>query len=79
MCDNSCVKYDNNILRSGPNGRHFTDDIFECIFLNGNICILIETSLNFVFMGPIDNERALVPIMAWHRTGDKPESKPMIV
>ena len=27
------------------NGRHFADDIFRCIFVNGKFCILIEMSL----------------------------------
>ena len=40
----------------GQNGRHFTDDIFRCIFVNQNFCILIEISLK----GPIDNNLALV-------------------
>ena len=28
-------------------------------------------------MGPIDNDPALVQIMAWRRIGDKPLSEPM--
>ena len=32
----------------GQNGRHFTDDIFRCIFLNETICISIQISLKFV-------------------------------
>ena len=39
---------------------HFTDDIFRCIFMNENFGILIEISLKFVPMGPIDNNQALV-------------------
>ena len=37
------------------NGRHFPDDIFKCIFLNGNGLILIKTSLKFVLKGQINN------------------------
>ena len=44
----------------GQNVRRFTDDIFRCIFVNENICILIKISLKFVPKGPIDNNPALV-------------------
>ena len=37
-----------NTLRPRQNGRHFADDIFECIFLNENVCIPIKISLKFV-------------------------------
>ena len=30
-------------------------NIFECIFLNENVCILIPISLNFASMDLIDN------------------------
>ena len=40
--------------------------------------ILIRISLNFVPDGPIDNKLALVQVMAWRRTGDKPLSEPML-
>ena len=41
-------------------GRHFTDDIFKCIFLNEKFRILIPISLKFVPEGPISNIPALV-------------------
>ena len=44
----------------GQNGRHFTEDIFGCIFVNQKFYILIKISLNFVHKGPIDNNPALV-------------------
>ena len=47
------------------------DDIFKCIFLNEKCCILIKISLKFFPKGPIDNNPALVQIMAWRRIGDK--------
>ena len=53
----------------GQNGCLFTDDhIFRCIFVNEKICILIKISLKFVPKGPIENNPALVSIMAWRRT-----------
>ena len=46
--------------------------------MNENVWILIEISLKFVPIGPINNIRALVQIMAWRWTGDKPLSEPMM-
>ena len=60
-----------NPLRPRQNGRHFTDDRFKCIFLNENFCILIKISLKFVPKIPINNNPALVQIMALRRIGDK--------
>ena len=68
-----------NTLRPRHNGRHFTDDIFKCIFLNENVLIPIKISLKFVPKGPINYISALVQIMAWRRPGDKPLSEPMMV
>ena len=58
----------------GQNGCHFADDIFKCIFMNEKFSILIQISLKFVPTGPIENKPAVVQIMAWRRTGDKPLS-----
>ena len=68
-----------NTLRPRKNGRHFTDDIFNCIFLNENVWISIEISLKSVPKGPIDNMPALVQRMAWLRRGNKPLSEQMMV
>ena len=48
------------------------DDIFKYIFVNENDKIPIQISLKLVPMSPIDNEPALVQVLAWRRTGDKP-------
>ena len=40
-------------LRSGQNGQYFADDIFRCIFLNGNYCIFIQTSLKCIPKGKL--------------------------
>ena len=61
------------------NVRHFPDDILKWIFLNENIWILIKISLKFFFEVRINNIAALVQIMAWHRSGDKPLSEPVVV
>ena len=68
-----------NTLRPRQNGRHFPDDIFKWIFLNENVWISINISLNFVPRGPINNIPTLVQVMAWRRPGDKPLSEPMMV
>ena len=68
-----------NTLRSGQNGRYFTDDIFIYIFLNENAWILIRISLNFIPKCRIINIPALVQIIAWRHPGDKPLSEPMMV
>ena len=64
-------------LRSRQNGRHFPD-IFKSIFLNENVWISINIQLKFVPEGQVNNNPALVQLMAWRRQGDKPLSEPMM-
>ena len=64
-----------NTLRQRRNGRHFPNNFF----LIENVWISIKTLLKFVPKGPIINIPALIQIMAWQRTGDKPLSEPMLV
>ena len=54
------------------------DKNFKCIFQIENNKIPIRISLKFVHRSPIDNKPTLVHVMAWHQTGDKPLSKPML-
>ena len=61
------------------NCRHFTDNIFKCIFLNENVWISIKISPNVVLTGSNNNIPALVQIMAWQRPGDEPLSEEMMV
>ena len=68
-----------NTLRLRQNGRHFADDTFKCIFLNENARISLKKSFKFVPKLLINNIPALVQIMAWRRSGDKPLSEPMMV
>ena len=51
---------------------------FQSHFLKSNYCILIQISLKFVYKGPINNNPALVQMMAWCWTGDKPSSEAMM-
>ena len=53
-------------------------DIFKCIFVNENDRIPIQISLKCVHRSPMHYKSALVPVMAWSRTGDKPLSEPML-
>ena len=61
------------ILRSPPewNGWHFVDDILKCIFLDRNICALIQISVSFIPWGPIDSKSSLhgsdygLPLIRW--------------
>ena len=51
---------------------------FECIFLNENVWISFTISMKCVLKVQINNIPALVQIMAWRRTGDKPSFEPMM-
>ena len=66
------------IVYPGQNGCLFADDIFRCIFVNENFCILVKISLKCVPKCPIINNPALVQKMAWRRIGDKPLYEPML-
>ena len=68
-----------NTLRPRQDGRHFPDDIFKCIFLNENVWISLKIWLKFVPKVPMNNIPAMVQIMAWRRSGDKPLSEPMMI
>ena len=67
-----------NALRLRQNSRRFPDDILKRISFEENYCILIKIPLKYVPNGLINTIPALVQIMAWHRSGDKPLSEPMM-
>ena len=67
-----------NTSPPGQNGRRFADDMLRRILVNGKFCILIEISQKSVPYSLIDNDPALVEIMAWHRIGDTPLSEPIL-
>ena len=52
-------------------------DTIKFIVLNENDKVPIRISLKFVRGSPVDNNQALVQVMAWRRTGDKPLPEPM--
>ena len=65
-------------LRPRKKDRHFSNDIFKCIFLNENIWIFTDISLKLISKGQINNKASLVQIMVWCLFGAKPLSEPMI-
>ena len=67
-----------NIMRPTQNCRHFADNIFKCTFLKENVWILLKISLTFVPTLRINNIPALVQMMTWCRSGEKPLSEPML-
>ena len=52
---------------------------FQVHFFNENVWIPTKISLKFLPKGAITNIPALVQVMAWRRSGDKPLSEPMVV
>ena len=68
--------YDINSSPPAQNGCQLADNIFKCISVNENFCILLQMSLKFVPKGSINNMSALVQVMAWRKTGDRPLPEP---
>ena len=66
-------------LRPKQHGCNFADDIFKRIFLNENVWMAIEISLNFIPKGPINYNPALAQIVVLCRPDDKPLSEIMMV
>ena len=50
--------------------------MFRCVFLNENVCILIQNSLSFD--AGIQLAIALVQVMGWSWIGNKPLPEPML-
>ena len=65
----------------GDLSQHFESYIFQCKFLNENICNVIEISLNAVLMVQIDNKLSSASVMSGNWTGDKPlpQVEPMLI
>ena len=53
--------------------------VFHCIYFNENYCTSVQSLLEFVCMGPVDNYSALVQVMAWYQIGDKPLHGPLLI
>ena len=54
------------------------DNNFKHIFLKENDRIQIQISLTFAPRSLVDNESAMVQVMAWHWTCDKPLPEPTL-
>ena len=73
------------VLHNHSNPRGMNSLLPVCLdrgdgnFFNENVWISIEISREFVPKGPINSIPALVQIIAWRRSGDKPLSEPMMV
>ena len=61
----------NQYIKGYQHGWYFID-IFKGILSNENFRIANKISLRYIPQGLIDNESALVQIMAWCLTGNKP-------
>ena len=48
------MKFILSISRPKLDGWHFSDSFFKCIFFNENYDILIEISIKFVCIGPVN-------------------------
>ena len=71
--------YEFQHISPGQDGRYFADDSFRCIFVNEQFSILINIFfIKFVPKASIDNNSALVKIMAWCWIGDKALSELML-
>ena len=66
-----------NTLSPRQHGCYCPDDMFKCIFLNKKSWTWNTIWLQFVPKGPVDNNKALVQVMVWRRTGDKSFSELM--
>ena len=53
-------------MSPGQNGHPFANGIVKHIFMNENFCILIKNFMEVIPKGIIDNNTALVQVMAWH-------------
>ena len=72
--------YHNSLTHWGRDkmAANIADDIYKWSFKNENCCLFIKISLKYFCKGSIDNNPALVQIMAWCRTGDKSLSELMM-
>ena len=55
----------------------FADDKFKCILMQ-MIVFQFKSHWNMSSESPIDNEPALVQVMAWRQRGNKPLPEPML-
>ena len=67
-----------NTLRPRQNGRYIRKRHFQTHFLEWKLLSFVLISVKYVPSCSIINMPALVQMMAWHRTSDKPLSEPSL-
>ena len=78
MCQRRVILINITWPRPIQNGCHFQEDNLDRTLYNENLLIFIQISSNFVPKDQINNDPALVDILAWWLSGDKPLSEPMV-
>ena len=68
-----CAEETEDNSKNGESG-----DIFRCIALKEIFFNLAQIQMKFVPEDPVNDKSALVQVMAWHRTGSKPLSEPIL-
>ena len=68
-----------NILRSEQDGRHFTGDIFQMHFRRRKVFFVFWDKFHWRLFLPINNNSALVQVLAWCRIDGKPLPEPMVI
>ena len=63
------------LSRLKQNGQHFADNILIYILLN---FFVIQLSLQFDLVSPVENYPAFVQVMVWSSKYDKPLPEPLI-
>ena len=58
------------------NSFHFADDIFKCVYLKENFCIVIQIALEIV-LGPIDQSRLWIKKNSRQATTCHSQTSPM--
>ena len=66
--EHTCV----DTFRAELNSQHLRGDTLKCISWKGNFWALVDIFLKFVHKCLINNKLALLQVMAWCWTGDKP-------
>ena len=66
-CDDEVIRSEiqPNMVKPEQYGHHFADNIFKCIFIKENFCILNQIWPKFVPKGPISKQPALLQVMVW--------------
>ena len=67
-----------NTMKPEQNGRQLADGNFKSLFMEENVCVLIQISPEFVPNGRINSKSTLVQGMTWGLFGPKPSPETML-